>query len=513
MNEMEIGRYKIIEELGRGGFGVVYRALDTGLHVERALKVLHPVLLVEPEMAARFKQEAQVAAGLEHPHIVPVYDIGEAEGRFFLAMRYMAGGSLKEKLAEAGALPYQETLGIARQVAEGLEYAHQRGIIHRDLKPGNILFDEQGKVRISDFGFAKVLSGRNSTTLTMSGGILGTPAYMAPELWNGAPLPSPATDVYAFACVFYEMLTGQELFQGDTPMAVMAKHASGAELSDESLPKHTKLFLEQALVIDQIRRCQSSKAFLIALDTGCQKPQQELFLQEASQTLKNWLPDENKSVPKKKRITRRSNYKPAGENKKTKQSATPAPKSSMGLLRKVWLLVNDQFSDVIGPKKSYWHFGLREIYLGVMGGIILLFPLLRGIIEGSFLVGISLLIFLVFSYGGFIGLIASFLSSILFLFSGYWLQTISITVTWIIIIFLISKIKTNTIKQYMIMSETLFVLSGFTMAMLYVLYVLYGASSLVEIFVGIMIGMVFLPLLWILRGFILIRKDIKNREA
>ena len=132
---MKLGRYELIEELGRGGFGVVYHAKDTALQVERALKVLHPALIVDPQMAARFTREAQLAARLEHPHIVPVYDIGEAEGRVFLAMKYMAGGSLKTRLAEDGPFSYQSALEVLRQLAEGLDFAHQANTIHRDLKP------------------------------------------------------------------------------------------------------------------------------------------------------------------------------------------------------------------------------------------------------------------------------------------------------------------------------------------------------------------------------------------
>lgn len=246
---MRLGRYEVLEELGRGGYGVVYRALDVGLQVERALKVLHPALIVDPQMATRFMREAQVAAHLEHPQIVPVYDIGEADGRIFLAMKYMPGGSLKDCLAQRGKLPYQEALDILRQVAEGVDYSHQQGIVHRDLKPGNILFDQSGRVRVSDFGFAKVLSETGAKSLTMSGGILGTPAYMAPELWNGTPPPSPATDVYALACVFFEMLIGQMLFKGGTPMAVMTKHAQGPRFEGFEWPNLTPVEIEHTLAV------------------------------------------------------------------------------------------------------------------------------------------------------------------------------------------------------------------------------------------------------------------------
>ena len=265
----QLGKYEILDEIGRGGFGVVYRALDTWLQIERALKVLHPALIIDPQVVERFKREAQVAAGLDHPVIVPVYDIGEAEGRVYLAMRFMAGGSLKDRLAARGKLPYQEALDILHQVAEGVDYAHQHGIVHRDLKPGNILFNEDGKVCISDFGFAKILSETGSDSLSRSGGLIGTPAYMAPELWNGHPPPSPATDVYALACIFYEMVTGQVLFNGNTPMAVMTKHAQGPSLEDvdwpAEAPEEIKQVIASALAKDPTDRIESAISLFHAL--------------------------------------------------------------------------------------------------------------------------------------------------------------------------------------------------------------------------------------------------------
>jgi serine/threonine protein kinase len=264
----QLGKYEILEEIGRGGFGVVYRTVDTALKVERALKVLHPTLVVDPHLTARFIREAQVAAGLEHPHIVPVYDVGEVEGRIYLAMKYMPGGSLKERLAAQGKLALPQAIEITRQVCAGLDFAHQRQIVHRDLKPGNILFDENGGVRVSDFGFAKVLSETASTSFTMSGGILGTPAYMAPELWNGTPPPSPATDVYALACVLYEMITGEVLFGGETPSTVMLKHFQPVPDLDQKLysyPIQIKQAIEKALSKDPPSRYQGANNFIEAI--------------------------------------------------------------------------------------------------------------------------------------------------------------------------------------------------------------------------------------------------------
>jgi len=170
----QLGKYKLHEALGRGGYGTVYRAYDSVLKVERAVKVLHPALVADPEFIERFKREAQLAAQLEHPHIVPVYDLGEDQGRFFLVMKYMPGGSLKDAVALEGRLPFKRALEIAAQIAEALDFAHKKDLVHRDVKPGNILLDDKGNACLSDLGFAKALSGASSASLSATGGMIGT---------------------------------------------------------------------------------------------------------------------------------------------------------------------------------------------------------------------------------------------------------------------------------------------------------------------------------------------------
>ena len=232
MTTQTIGKYELLEELGHGGFGTVYRAREMTLDVIRAVKVLHPALVAAPEFIERFRREGRYAARLEHPHIVPVYELGEEQGRYFLAMKYLAGGSLKDLLTREGRLPFERALEIFSQIADALAYAYNQPekLIHRDLKPGNILFEtlpdgsSKAAVRLSDFGFAKALADASMSGSSASGGMLGTPAYMAPEIWRGKPPASPASDQYALACVFYEMLTGETLFTGDSPPEVMTKH-------------------------------------------------------------------------------------------------------------------------------------------------------------------------------------------------------------------------------------------------------------------------------------------------
>ena len=250
---MKLGRYEILEELGRGGFGIVYRARDSVLGRYIALKVLHSQLTVDPGFIGRFEQEARLAAQLEHPNLVPVHDLGQEDGRFFIAMGLMTEGSLKDKLKAEGALSEQEILDTFRQIIRGLKFIHENGVMHRDLKPGNILFDQHGTVRISDLGFAKAILSDTSTSLSMSGGLIGTPAYMAPEIWRGKPA-TPQSDIYSLGCIIYEMLTGQTLFEGETPAESMTKHLIDGPQYNQDLSDNWRELLNKCLAMDPNER-------------------------------------------------------------------------------------------------------------------------------------------------------------------------------------------------------------------------------------------------------------------
>ena len=255
MTVQKLGKYELIEELGRGGYGTVYLARETVLDVERAVKVLHPALIADPEFIERFRREAKFAARIEHPHIVPVYELDEAEGSYFLVMKYMPGGTLKEYIANEGKLYFEHALEITRQIAEALDFAHSRPeqLIHRDVKPGNILFEADGNARLSDFGFAKALSGTRSASLSASGGMIGTPPYMAPEIWRGKEV-TPATDVYSLACMLFEMITGEVLFDGESPPEIMTRHVlDGPQLPErwaQGVPPGMDAVLREALARD-----------------------------------------------------------------------------------------------------------------------------------------------------------------------------------------------------------------------------------------------------------------------
>jgi Tol biopolymer transport system component len=226
-----IGSYQFLSLLGAGGMGDVYRARDTRLGRDVAIKVLANLILPDAERLARFEREAQVLAALNHPHIAAIYGLEEAEGIHGLVLELVGGATLDERLA-LGALPIQEALTVAHQIAEALEAAHEKGIIHRDLKPANIKITPAGTVKVLDFGLAKVFlqegSGDGSPTIppiaideAREGVVAGTAAYMSPEHARGKAVDT-RTDIWAFGCVLYEMLTARPAFCGDTPSQTIA---------------------------------------------------------------------------------------------------------------------------------------------------------------------------------------------------------------------------------------------------------------------------------------------------
>ena len=223
MQPEKIGYYEIKSELGRGGMATVYRGYDPRFEREVAVKVLPPEMLhADPQFRLRFQREAKIIARLEHPSIVPVYDVGEENNQLYFVMRFMGGGSLSERIRER-VYRVEEAVRLLGQVAPGVDEAHAKGIVHRDLKPSNILFDNQNVPYISDFGIAK-LTQAESANVTGSA-VIGTPAYMAPEQALGSDVDGRA-DVYALGVILYEMLTGKQPYQADTPMGLAIKHVT-----------------------------------------------------------------------------------------------------------------------------------------------------------------------------------------------------------------------------------------------------------------------------------------------
>src|SRR5260370_26877014 len=239
-----IGVYEIVAAIGAGGMGEVYRARDTKLQRDVAIKVLPDLFSRDPERLARFEREARTMAALNHPHIAHVYGVEESGHVHALVMELVEGEDLSQRLARGGALPIDEALPIALQIAEALEAAHEQGIVHRDLKPANIKVRPDGTVKVLDFGLAKALAPpdpsspdgfrhgiENSPTITSPlamthlGVILGTAAYMAPEQAKGKPLDK-RVDIWAFGCVVYEMLAGGPPLAADAAAASLPRPTS-----------------------------------------------------------------------------------------------------------------------------------------------------------------------------------------------------------------------------------------------------------------------------------------------
>ena len=213
-----IGNYEILAELGRGGMGIVYKALDRKLQRAVAIKLLSPHLAGDPEFVARFLREARAAAQLDHPNIARVYAVGEADGYRYIAMEYVKGQTLAGWIRTLGAIEAPRALEIVREAAAALAVAHHIGIVHRDIKPANIMIDEAGHVKVMDFGLAKFEDAASG--VTRSGAVLGTPMYMAPEQVRGGEIDARA-DIYALGVTCYEMLAGQPPFTADTPLGLM----------------------------------------------------------------------------------------------------------------------------------------------------------------------------------------------------------------------------------------------------------------------------------------------------
>jgi len=282
-----LGRYEIIALVGRGGMAAVYRAHDTALRRDVALKVLYPQFGGDAALVERFQREAVLAANLDHPNILPIYDVGETNGLVYIAMRLLSGRSFADTLRLRGALPPAELVPIVEQIASALDYAHARQIVHRDIKPANILIEglEDAGSRssaptrnfqlptpaphavLTDFGIAKSLDPLTSG-LTVTGMLIGTPEYMAPEQITGGSQVDGRADIYALGVLVYRALTGRRPFEGGTQEVLMA-HLQGTPADpssiDPALPLAFDVALRKALARDPRQRYSSAGEFARAL--------------------------------------------------------------------------------------------------------------------------------------------------------------------------------------------------------------------------------------------------------
>lgn len=219
--------HSVVGELGRGGFAVVYSVRDLRLNRYLAVKVMRPDLVASPQALERFRREARIAAGLDHPNILPVSFAGEAAGLVYYAMPRVRGQTLRERLRQDGLLPANEALRVFAAVGRGLQYAHEQGVVHRDVKPANIMLEHTGKVLVLDFGIAKALSV-DGGSLSVSGAVIGSAEYMSPEQAAGSRDIDGRSDIYGLGVVGYEMLAGQTPFAGGEMLDVMKRQASKA---------------------------------------------------------------------------------------------------------------------------------------------------------------------------------------------------------------------------------------------------------------------------------------------
>jgi serine/threonine-protein kinase len=262
------GDYQILEEIGRGGMGVVFKARQTSLNRIVALKMAAAGRFASAVQRQRFQIEAEAAAGLDHPNIVVIYEVGEHDGQHYFSMNYFEGGSLTEALRSRRFTPRQ-AVDLIIPIARAIHFAHQRGILHRDLKPANILLNSNGRPHVADFGLAKVLESNNSG-LTHSLAVMGTPSYMAPEQATGQTKRlTTAADVFSLGAIFYELMTGRRPFHGTTPMETMRqvieKRPEAPRLLNPHVDRDLEMICLKCLEKDPRRRYGSAEALAEAL--------------------------------------------------------------------------------------------------------------------------------------------------------------------------------------------------------------------------------------------------------
>jgi serine/threonine protein kinase/tetratricopeptide (TPR) repeat protein len=282
------GRYQVIEELGKGGMGKVYRVLDKKLKEEVALKLIKPEIASDKETIERFGNELKLARRISHRNIGRMYELMEDEGTHFITMEYITGEDLKSFIRRARQLTVGTAVAIAKQVSEGLSEAHRLGVVHRDLKPSNIMIDKEGNARIMDFGIARSLKGKG---ITESGVIIGTPEYMSPEQVDGKEADE-RSDIYSLGSILYEMVTGRVPFEGDTPLAIAVKHKTETprdpKLVNAQIPEDLSRVILRCLEKDKGKRYKNADELRLDLEK-----------------IEKGLPTTASEMPKRKPLTSR----------------------------------------------------------------------------------------------------------------------------------------------------------------------------------------------------------------
>src|SRR5687767_2879581 len=261
------GRYKILRRIGSGGMADVYSAEDTHLGREVALKVLHRRFAQDAEFVERFRREAKAAAGLQHPNVVGVYDRGQHDGTYYIAMEHLPGRTLKDIVIADAPLDQMRVIDLGVQILQAAGFAHRRGVIHRDFKPHNVIVDDEGVPKVTDFGIARA----GASEMTETGSIMGTAQYLSPEQAQGHAVTA-ASDLYSIGVMLYEMLTGRLPFEGESAVAIALKHLSEFPVPITQLRPDVHPALEAvvmaALAKDPAHRWQSAEDFVEGLEAA-----------------------------------------------------------------------------------------------------------------------------------------------------------------------------------------------------------------------------------------------------
>jgi beta-lactam-binding protein with PASTA domain/predicted Ser/Thr protein kinase len=292
-------RYRVVEKLGSGGMADVYCAEDEQLGRQVALKLLYRHLAESASFVERFRREASSAAGLQHPNIVSIFDRGEWDGTYYIAMELIRGRTLKDVIRERGPAPPDAAVDLVLQILRAARYAHQRGIVHRDIKPHNVLIDEEGRVKVTDFGIARA----GASDMTETGSVMGTAQYLSPEQAQGRPVDA-RSDLYSIGIVLYEMLTGVVPFDAESPVSIALKQVSEPPVPprerNPAVPPALDAVVLRALEKDPARRYPTADAFIEALHSARSQPYEavapppppavpvEEILEEADRRSRRW---------------------------------------------------------------------------------------------------------------------------------------------------------------------------------------------------------------------------------
>jgi Tol biopolymer transport system component/serine/threonine protein kinase len=339
MTVEKIDRYEIKNELGRGGMATVYLAHDPRFERDVAVKALPREFLHDPQFRARFEREAKTIAALDHPAIVPVFDFGEHDGQPYLVMRYMAGGSLAERMAKSP-IPLPDIAVIVKEIAPGLDAAHRKGVVHRDIKPGNILFDAYDKAYVADFGVVKLAEA----TMTLTMGTIGTPQYMSPEQALGQDELDGRSDIYSLGVVVYQLLCGKLPFEATTPAALIHAHVYDPPPDirgiNPDVPAAVKAVVEKALSKERGDRYSTTQEFAAALAEAIELPATQVTadaeeLPAAPET--TVLADEPAAKPKEKAPPPKRKTAKKSPEKKRKDRPAPKAEGSRRIPSWTWL--------------------------------------------------------------------------------------------------------------------------------------------------------------------------------